>query len=61
LRGRWEELILPLSLAAGLAAWEVLTRLYDLPAFILPRPGSMDTEYLPEFAVLTARVRQAIG
>jgi len=27
----------------------------------LPRPRSMDTEYLPECAVLSAQVRQAIG
>ena len=27
----------------------------------LPRPRSMDTEYLPECAVLSAQVRQATG
>jgi NitT/TauT family transport system permease protein len=41
---RW--LALPLSLAAGLLAWEAVVRLNHFPAFILPLPGAVWQRFL---------------
>jgi NitT/TauT family transport system permease protein len=40
-RSVWRWLAPPVSLLAGLAAWEALVRLNHFPAFILPLPGQV--------------------
>ena len=41
---------MPFSLAVGLGAWDLLTRLYALPAFILPRPGQVWARFVAVLA-----------
>jgi NitT/TauT family transport system permease protein len=47
---RWHWLILPLSLVAGVVAWEGLINLFHYPAFFLPRPGQVWERFLAVIA-----------
>jgi NitT/TauT family transport system permease protein len=47
-------ILLPLVvLAAGLAAWEFVVRVYDIPPYVLPTPGAVFRTLVDDWAVLS--------
>ncbi len=55
LRDRMLRVLLPvLVLALGFALWELLVRIYDLPAYVLPGPRLVFTTLSTDWSVLSA-------
>lgn len=46
IRKHFEYLLVPLTLPLFLGAWELAVRIWQLPAFVLPRPGSVWHRFL---------------
>jgi NitT/TauT family transport system permease protein len=53
-RGRLVRILLPIVvLAAGIAAWELVVRLNDIPPYVLPGPGAVFKTLIADWPVLS--------